>query len=99
MESKLDLVRIHTVQGELSAYVIKSHLESEGIPAILIFETYFNLKIGVFASFGIAVPQRFADDAKLVIGITNPDLLKRRPSKKLWSFIILMLTSMLISPD
>ena len=67
MEGKLDLVTIHTVQGELSARVIKSRLESEGIPAMLKFETYFNLNAGVFAPFSIAVPREFVRDAKMVV--------------------------------
>ena len=76
MENKLDLMTIHTVQGELSAQVIKSRLESEGIPAMLKFETYFNLRVGVFAPLSIAVPRRYADDAKMVIGNTECDLIK-----------------------
>jgi hypothetical protein len=91
MEGKLDLVTIHTVQGELSAQIIKSRLESEGIPAMLKFETYFNLLVGAFTPFCVVVPRKFAGDAKMVIENTECDLINTIPRKKLWLFVILML--------
>ena len=39
MSEKSDFVIISTVQGELHANVIKSHLESEGIPVLLEYES------------------------------------------------------------
>ena len=91
MEGKLDLVTVDTVQGELSAQVIKSRLESEGIPAMLKFETYFNLRVGIFTPFSIAVPRQFADDAKMLIASTGCDLIQTIPRKRLWLFVIFML--------
>ena len=37
--SESDFVVIDAVQGELTAHVIKSHLESEGIPGLLQYES------------------------------------------------------------
>ena len=46
-KTKSDFVMIHTVQGEITAQVIKSHLESEGIP---VFITVINLGLNLTAS-------------------------------------------------
>ncbi len=65
-----DLVVVSIVQGELAASVIKSHLESEGIPVLLKWEALGRiggLTIDGLGQVKILVPQEFAEDAKAII--------------------------------
>ena len=65
-----DLVVICTVQGELTASVIKSRLESEGIPVLLEYESagrVFAMTVDGLGKVRILVPQEFADEAKQII--------------------------------
>ena len=65
-----DLVVIRTVQGELAANVMKSHLESEGIPVLLKYESagkVFGLTVDGLGEVGILVPQELAEEAKRII--------------------------------
>ncbi len=66
---KSDFVIVCTVQGELVANVIKSHLESEGIPAYLRGESAFGfgLTIDGLGQVSILVPREFAEEAKRII--------------------------------
>jgi len=75
-KQKTDLVVICKVQGELAANVIKSHLESEGIPVLLKWEALG--RVGGFTADGlgqvtILVPKEFAEDARLVIEPRDSD--------------------------
>lgn len=68
--SKSDFVVVCTVQGELVANVIKSHLESEGIPAYLKRESagiVYGLTVDGLGQVSILVPREFAEDAKRII--------------------------------
>jgi len=96
MGSELNLVVISTVQGELSAHLVKSRLESEGIPAMLKFETYFNLILAVFNPVSIAVPQKFAEEARKIVERGECDLIMTIPKNRLWTFVVLMLLSRLM---
>ena len=65
-----DLVVICTVQGELAASVMKSHLESEGIPVLLKYESagkVFGLTVDGLGKVKILVPQELAEEAKRII--------------------------------
>ena len=67
---KSDLVVISTVQGEVTANIIKSHLENEGIPVLLKWESVgivFGLTVNGLGQVKILVPQEFADEAKHII--------------------------------
>ena len=67
---KSDLVVICTVWGELAANVIKSHLESEGIPVLLQYESYgrvTGLTVDGLGEVRILVPEEFAEDARRII--------------------------------
>jgi len=58
------------VQGELAARVIKSHLESEGIPVFLKYESagiVYGLTIDGLGEVRILVPQEFVKEAKEMI--------------------------------
>ena len=60
MTKKSDFVVICTVQGELQASVIKSHLESEGIPVLLKYESagiVFGLTVDGLGAVKVLVPQ------------------------------------------
>jgi hypothetical protein len=65
-----DLVVVHIAQGELEASVIKSHLESEGIPVMLQYESVgrvFGLTVDGLGEIRILVPQALVERAKEVI--------------------------------
>lgn len=68
--SKSDFVVVCTVQGELIAHIIKSHLESEGIPAYLKKESVglvYGLTVNGLGQVSILVPRELAEDAKRII--------------------------------
>ena len=68
--SKPDFVVISIVQGEVAANIIKSHLENEGIPALLKYESVgrvFGLTVDGLGQVKILVLQEFADEAKRII--------------------------------
>ncbi len=68
--SPSDFVVIGTAQGELAANVVKSHLESEGIPVLLKWESagrVYGLTVDGLGQVSILVPQELADEAKLII--------------------------------
>ncbi len=67
---KTNFVLIHTVQGELTANVIKSHLESEGIPVLLQYESVgvvYGLTIDGLGEVKILVPQELSEEARQII--------------------------------
>lgn len=71
MESKkIDLVEICTVQGDLAASVLKTHLESEGIPVLLKYESIGRI-LGIIADglgmVRMLVPAELAEQAKEII--------------------------------
>jgi hypothetical protein len=64
------LVVVKIAQGELEASVIKSHLECEGIPAVLQYESVgrvFGLTVDGLGEIKILVPQELAERAKEII--------------------------------
>ena len=68
--SKSDLVVIDTVQGEVTANIIKSHLESEGIPVLLKWESVgrvYGLTVDGLGQISILVPQELAEESKRII--------------------------------
>ena len=67
---KTNFVLIHTVQGELTANVIKSHLESEGIPVLLQYESVgivYGLTTDGLGEVKILVPQELSGKARQII--------------------------------
>ncbi|MBA7666567.1 hypothetical protein ES703_74648 [subsurface metagenome] len=66
----LDLVVVCTVQGELNASVVKTHLESEGIPVLLKYESagiVYGLTVDGLGEVKIMVPEKLAEVAKRII--------------------------------
>lgn len=70
MAKRENLVVVHVAQGELEANVIKSHLESEGIPVLLQYESagrVFGLTVDGLGEIRILVPPELAEEAKRII--------------------------------
>ena len=68
--SKPELIVICKVQGELAAHIIKSHLESEGIPVLLEYESagiVYGITTDGLGQVSILVPYERAKDAKRII--------------------------------
>lgn len=76
MADKSNFVVISTVQGELVANVIKSHLESEGIPVLLEYESagiVYGLTVDGLGQVKILVPRELAEEARQIIEPKEPD--------------------------
>ena len=70
MNKQSDFVVICTVQGEPTANVIKSHLESEGIPVLLKYDSVsvvYGLTVDGLGAVRILVPHTLAEEAKHII--------------------------------
>ena len=66
MDSSSEFVVIRVVQGEFVAAVLKSHLESEGIPVVLEYESVgrvFGLTVDGLGQVKIKVPKHLAEKA------------------------------------
>ena len=77
MAEKPDFVVVCTVQGELQASVLKSHLESEGIPVLLKYESagkVFGLTVDGLGEVRILVPAALAYQAKRIIEPRDDDV-------------------------
>ena len=67
-----NFVVISKVQGELVASVVKSHLESEGIPVLLQYESagrVYGLTVDGLGQVKVLVPEKFAEEAKQIINL------------------------------
>ena len=68
--SKPKLIVVCKVQGELAAHIIKSHLESEGIPVLLKYESagkVYGITVDGLGQVDILVPDELAEEAKRII--------------------------------
>jgi len=71
-----DLVVLCTVEGELRANVMKAHLESEGIPALLEYESagrVFGLTVNGLGEVRILVPKELEERAKRIVEPSKGD--------------------------
>ena len=69
-DSEFEFTVIDIVQGELIAQVLKTHLESEGIPVLLQYESVgriYGLTADGLAEIKILVPKEFVEEAKDII--------------------------------
>jgi len=69
-DTKPELVEICSVQGELNASIIKSHLESEGIPVLLKYESLgpiLGVTVNGLGQVKILVHAKLAEEAKQII--------------------------------
>ena len=74
--SKQKLIVIRKVQGELAASVIKAHLESEGIPVLLQYDSagrVFGITVDGVGEVRILVPQECAEEARHIIEPIEPE--------------------------
>ena len=69
-DNKIRLSKVYTAHGPLEAEVIKSHLESEGIPYLLQYESASHV-IGVtvdgLGQVDILVPEDLAEEAMVIL--------------------------------
>ena len=65
-----DFVVLETVQGELKAAALKSHLESQGIPVLLQYESasiIYGLTADGLGQATLLVPREFIAEARQII--------------------------------
>jgi len=70
MEEDTSLVVVTKVQGDIVANVLKSHLESEGIPVLLKYESLgkvYGLTVDGLGEVSILVPQDRVTEARNII--------------------------------
>ena len=66
----MDLITVYTANGQLEAQIVKGHLESEGIPALLRYESagiVYGLTIDGLGQVEIQVPSSLAKDARKIL--------------------------------
>ena len=73
-----DFVVVEVVYGETKAQILKAHLESEGIPVLLKYESLGRvtpLLIDGLGEIKIKVPTEYAEEAKQILQETtdNPE--------------------------
>ena len=71
-----DFVTVEVVYGQIKAEVFKSHLESEGIPVYLQYESLGRvdrIMIDGLGKIKIKVPAEFAEEAKQILQQTMDD--------------------------
>lgn len=70
MSEKSEFIVISKVQGQEIASIIKSHLESEGIPVLLKYESagiIYGITVDGIGEVKILVPKDLAEEAKKII--------------------------------
>jgi len=68
----VNLEVVYRAAGQLEAHIIKGKLESEGIPALLQYESeIFGLTVDGMGEVRILVPEAQADEAREVIARTE----------------------------
>jgi hypothetical protein len=70
MPDPKEMVVICSVQGEMAANLLKSHLESKGVPVLLEYESagrVIGITVDGLAEVRIKVPRELADDARQII--------------------------------
>ncbi len=71
MSSRDRLVTVYTAR-QMEAQIIKGRLESEGIPALLSYESaglVYGLTIDGLGQVKIMVPEHMAGEAKAILGV------------------------------
>jgi hypothetical protein len=71
MSANGQLVTVHSARY-MEAQVMKGHLESEGIPVLLSYESaglVYGLTIDGIGEVKIMVPERLAEEAKRILGV------------------------------
>jgi hypothetical protein len=71
-----DFVTVEVVYGEIKASILKAHLESEGIPVLLKYESLgrvYPLYIDGLGEIKIQVPAQCSEEAKQILQQTPDD--------------------------
>ena len=71
MSKEPKLVTVYTAQGQLEAQIIKTRLESEGIPVLLSYESLgivCGLTIDGLGEVRVMVPEALAQEAREILG-------------------------------
>ena len=71
MSKEVEFVTVYVASGQPEAQIIKGRLESEGIPAILRYESaglVFGLTIDGLGQVKIQVPSSLAQEAREILG-------------------------------
>jgi len=69
-DTKPELAVVAKVQGQVTANILKGHLESEGIPVVLRYESagqVFGIIVDGLGQVEVLVPQEFAEAAGRII--------------------------------
>jgi len=69
-QDKPDLVTVHTASGQLQAQVIKTKLESAGIPVLLDYESagvVLGLTVDGLGEVRVMVPEGLAEEARALL--------------------------------
>ena len=67
---KTELVKVYTTCGQLEAEVMKSRLESEGIPVLLQYDSasiVFGITVDGLGKVNILVPANLAQEARSIL--------------------------------
>lgn len=71
MSQEPKLVTVYTAQGQLEAQIIKTRLESDGIPVLLSYESLgivCGLTIDGLGEVRVMVPESLAQEAREILG-------------------------------
>ena len=74
MDKASTFIVLTRVQGEMTANVLKTHLESEGIPVLLQYESVgkvFGVMVDGLGEVSLLVPRQLIDEARSIIGQTD----------------------------
>lgn len=77
--SKGELACVHTAYGQCEASVMKSHLEAEGIPVLLKYDSasqVFGITVDGLGKVRLMVPEEMAEEAMEILkpGGEEPDV-------------------------
>jgi len=78
MSARERLVNVRTTRY-MEAQIIKGHLESEGIPVLLSYESaglVYGLTVDGLGEVKIMVPERLAEEAKEILGAAEKETLE-----------------------
>ena len=73
MSQSESLVTVRTT-NYMEAHIIKGRLESEGVPALLRYESaglVYGITVDGLGQVKVMVPQRLAEDAKEILGLVD----------------------------
>ena len=71
MSDEVKLCTVYVARGKLEAEIVKGHLESEGIPAMLRYESaglVYGITVNGLGQVKVQVPADLAEDARQVLG-------------------------------